>query len=71
MRRLVVVRVDMEVPQSAESRGEVARAGCRRAASLTTGYLVRGCRLLGLHSTAFVWTTESGDPPSYERSGSA
>jgi hypothetical protein len=61
MRRLVVVRIDMEAPQSAGSRGEAARAGCRRAASLTTGYLVRGCRLLGLHSTAFVWTTESGD----------
>jgi hypothetical protein len=47
-----------------------AWAGCRRVASVSAGYLVRGFRLLGQHYTAFVWTTESGHAPD-ERSGSA
>jgi hypothetical protein len=34
---------------------------CRRATSVTSGYFVRGLRLLGHSFTAFVWTTESGE----------
>jgi hypothetical protein len=56
-RRLDVVHVHTE---AADARAPGLRV--RRVAVAGGAYLVRGVRLLGAHFTAFVWTTESGDP---------
>ena len=60
-RRLHVVRVHADGAEPLEHQDAGFGPSCRRAASVTTGYLVRGLRLLGQHFTAFVWTTESGE----------
>jgi hypothetical protein len=59
------------VNQLVERRGAGFGPGCRRAASVTTVYVVRGLRLLGQHFTAFVWTTESGEVRRDEPRGGA
>jgi hypothetical protein len=59
-RRLHVVRVHSDTPP-VEPRPAGFGPSCRRAAMVTTVYLVRGLRLLGQHFTAFVWTTESSE----------
>jgi len=70
-RRLHVVRLHSDATQPVERRGAGFGPSCRRAASVTTVYVVRGLRLLGQHFTAFVWTTESGDVRRDEPRGRA
>jgi hypothetical protein len=68
-RRLYVVRVDSDVEETVEPRDPCVAHSWRRAASVTTVYLVRGLRLLGQHFTAFVWTAESGEVRRDEPAG--
>jgi hypothetical protein len=67
--RLHVVHLQSEAPPPAEARQAGWGAGCRKAASVTTVYFVRGLRLLGQHFTAYVWTTESGEVRRDESEG--
>jgi hypothetical protein len=66
-----VARMHLEGSPPVAPHDAGAWAGCRRVASASGGYLVRGFRLLGQHYTAFVWTTESGHASLDERSDSA
>ena len=67
--RLHVVHLLSEAPHPAVPREPGWGASCRKAASVTTVYFVRGLRLLGQHFTAYVWTTESGEVRRDESEG--
>jgi hypothetical protein len=58
-RRLDIVRAD---PDAFGPGAPIAKAPVRRIVVVGGSFLGRGLRLLGAHFTAFVWTTESGDP---------
>jgi hypothetical protein len=60
-RHLDVVRGHADA-SAAAAPGTAPKDRVRRVALAGCTYLGRGVRLLGAHFTAFVWTTESGDP---------